>query len=127
LLAVSGTIWWLILTITWLLAAGFKWGSEAIEKRWMYFHAVAWTVSSFQTVTVALWNKVEGDNVAGEALCCQMHRSVTCSLMSSEIHFLPHWQMITTLLDRDVALTKKGVGLGTHPKTSLFKTASDLF
>jgi hypothetical protein len=27
----ASSVWWVVLTFTWLLAAGFKWGAEAIE------------------------------------------------------------------------------------------------
>nr|CAB3247779.1 Fz3/6 frizzled 3/6 [Phallusia mammillata] len=62
---VNGAIWWLILTITWLLAAGFKWGSEAIEKHWLHYHAVAWSLPAIQTLVVIISNKIEGDNITG--------------------------------------------------------------
>lgn len=63
---VNGTIWWLILTITWLLAAGFKWGSEAIEKYSLYYHLVAWGIPALQTMAVVTFSKIEGDNIAGK-------------------------------------------------------------
>ena len=62
---VSGAIWWLILTITWLLAAGFSWGSEAIEERHLYYHAAAWGLPALQTLLVFIFNNFEGDNIAG--------------------------------------------------------------
>ncbi|XP_077966143.1 frizzled-2-like [Styela clava] len=62
---VNGTIWWLILTITWLLAAGFKWGTEAIEKYSIYYHAIAWGIPAIQTMVVVTFSKIEGDNISG--------------------------------------------------------------
>uniref|UniRef100_F6S8I5 Frizzled receptor n=1 Tax=Ciona intestinalis TaxID=7719 RepID=F6S8I5_CIOIN len=62
---VNGTIWWLILTVTWLLAAGFKWGSEAIEKHHLYYHGLAWGIPAVQTMVVVTTGKIEGDNIAG--------------------------------------------------------------
>uniref|UniRef100_A0A674I7F4 Frizzled-6 n=1 Tax=Terrapene triunguis TaxID=2587831 RepID=A0A674I7F4_9SAUR len=61
----AGTIWWVILTITWFLAAGRKWSCEAIEQKAMWFHAVAWGIPGFLTIMLLAMNKVEGDNISG--------------------------------------------------------------
>ncbi|XP_061602559.1 frizzled-3a isoform X2 [Cololabis saira] len=62
---VAGSVWWVILTITWFLAAVPKWGSEAIEKKALLFHAFAWGVPGVLTVTLLAMNKIEGDGVSG--------------------------------------------------------------
>ncbi|XP_029965371.1 frizzled-3a isoform X2 [Salarias fasciatus] len=61
----AGSVWWVILTITWFLAAVPKWGSEAIEKKALLFHACAWGVPGVLTVTLLAMNKIEGDGVSG--------------------------------------------------------------
>nr|XP_061820337.1 frizzled-3-like [Nerophis lumbriciformis] len=61
----AGSIWWVILTITWFLAAVPKWGSEAIEKKALLFHAVAWGLPGGLTVTLLALNKIEGDGISG--------------------------------------------------------------
>uniref|UniRef100_A0A8C5KG12 Frizzled-6 n=1 Tax=Jaculus jaculus TaxID=51337 RepID=A0A8C5KG12_JACJA len=61
----AGTVWWVILTITWFLAAGRKWSCEAIEQKAVWFHAFAWGVPGFLTVMLLAMNKVEGDNISG--------------------------------------------------------------
>ncbi|XP_056150631.1 frizzled-3a [Lampris incognitus] len=61
----AGSVWWVILTITWFLAAVPKWGSEAIEKKALLFHACAWGVPGALTVTLLAMNKIEGDSVSG--------------------------------------------------------------
>ncbi|XP_012993942.1 frizzled-3a isoform X2 [Esox lucius] len=61
----SGSVWWVILTITWFLAAVPKWGSEAIEKKALLFHACAWGIPGCLTVTLLAMNKIEGDGVSG--------------------------------------------------------------
>ncbi|XP_028252998.1 frizzled-3a isoform X2 [Parambassis ranga] len=61
----AGSVWWVILTITWFLAAVPKWGSEAIEKKALLFHAFAWGVPGVLTVTLLALNKIEGDSVSG--------------------------------------------------------------
>ncbi|XP_077408144.1 frizzled-3a isoform X1 [Vanacampus margaritifer] len=62
---VAGSVWWVILTITWFLAAVPKWGSEAIEKKALLFHACAWGVPGVLTVSLLAMNKIEGDSVSG--------------------------------------------------------------
>ncbi|KAG9282640.1 frizzled-3 isoform X1 [Astyanax mexicanus] len=61
----AGSVWWVVLTITWFLAAVPKWGSEAIEKKALLFHAAAWGVPGALTVALMALNKVEGDSVSG--------------------------------------------------------------
>ncbi|XP_066553488.1 frizzled-3 isoform X1 [Amia ocellicauda] len=61
----AGSVWWVILTITWFLAAVPKWGSEAIEKKALLFHASAWGIPGTLTVVLLAMNKIEGDNVSG--------------------------------------------------------------
>uniref|UniRef100_UPI003AAE3184 frizzled-3a n=1 Tax=Centroberyx gerrardi TaxID=166262 RepID=UPI003AAE3184 len=61
----AGSVWWVILTITWFLAAVPKWGSEAIEKKALLFHACAWGIPGALTVTLLAMNKIEGDSISG--------------------------------------------------------------
>nr|XP_057945299.1 frizzled-3-like isoform X2 [Doryrhamphus excisus] len=61
----AGSMWWVILTITWFLAAVPKWGSEAIEKKALIFHAVAWGLPGALTITLLALNKIEGDGISG--------------------------------------------------------------
>ncbi|XP_076369882.1 frizzled-7-A-like [Tachypleus tridentatus] len=63
--SMASSIWWVILTLTWFLSAGLKWGHEAIEKHSHYFHAIAWTVPAIKTITVLAMAKVEGDILSG--------------------------------------------------------------
>ena len=62
---VAGSVWWVILTITWFLAAVPKWGSEAIEKKALLFHASAWGIPGTMTIMLLAMNKIEGDNISG--------------------------------------------------------------
>ncbi|XP_026863750.2 frizzled-6 [Electrophorus electricus] len=61
----AGMVWWVILTITWFLAAGPKWSCEAIEKKAVWFHAAAWGLPGSLTVMLLALNKVEGDSISG--------------------------------------------------------------
>ncbi|KAJ0000103.1 hypothetical protein NQD34_011945 [Periophthalmus magnuspinnatus] len=62
---IAGVVWWVILTITWFLAAGPKWSCEAIEKKAVWFHSAAWGIPGALTVMLLALNKVEGDNISG--------------------------------------------------------------
>lgn len=62
---IAGVVWWVILTITWFLAAGPKWSCEAIEKKAVWFHSAAWGIPGSLTVMLLALNKVEGDNISG--------------------------------------------------------------
>lgn len=56
----ASSVWWVVLTLTWFLAAGLKWGHEAIEANSHYFHLAAWTVPAAKTITVLAMGKIEG-------------------------------------------------------------------
>ncbi|KAK0179715.1 hypothetical protein PV327_005443 [Microctonus hyperodae] len=61
----ASSIWWVILTLTWFLAAGLKWGHEAIEANSQYFHLAAWAAPAIKTVTILALGKVDGDVLSG--------------------------------------------------------------
>lgn len=56
----ASSIWWVVLTLTWFLAAGLKWGHEAIEANSHYFHLAAWAVPAIKTITILAMGHVEG-------------------------------------------------------------------
>lgn len=58
--SMASNIWWVVLTLTWFLAAGLKWGHEAIEANSQYFHLAAWAVPAIKTITILAMGKVEG-------------------------------------------------------------------
>ncbi|XP_056145584.1 frizzled-5 [Lampris incognitus] len=61
----ASSIWWVVLSFTWFLAAGMKWGSEAIEGYSQYFHLAAWLIPSAKSIAVLALSSVDGDPVAG--------------------------------------------------------------
>ncbi|XP_026563553.1 frizzled-5 [Pseudonaja textilis] len=61
----ASSIWWVILSLTWFLAAGMKWGNEAIASYSQYFHMAAWLLPSVKSITVLALSSVDGDPVAG--------------------------------------------------------------
>ncbi|XP_044266807.1 frizzled-7 [Tribolium madens] len=63
--SMASSIWWVILTLTWFLAAGLKWGHEAIEANSQYFHLAAWAIPAVKTITILAMGKVDGDVLSG--------------------------------------------------------------
>lgn len=70
----AGAIWWVVLSLTWFLAAGMKWGNEAIAGYSQYFHLAAWLVPSIKTIAVLALSAADGDPVAG--ICYVGNQSV---------------------------------------------------
>ncbi len=61
----ASSIWWVVLSFTWFLAAGMKWGNEAIAGYSQYFHLAAWLIPSVKSIAVLALSSVDGDPVAG--------------------------------------------------------------
>ncbi|XP_028663869.1 frizzled-5 [Erpetoichthys calabaricus] len=61
----ASSIWWVILSFTWFLAAGMKWGNEAIASYSQYFHMASWLIPSVKSIAVLALSSVDGDPVAG--------------------------------------------------------------
>lgn len=56
----ASAVWWILLSFTWFMAAGLKWGREAIDANSRYFHLTAWTVSAAQTIAALGLGEIEG-------------------------------------------------------------------
>ncbi|MGH0124229.1 UNVERIFIED_CONTAM: hypothetical protein FKN15_024658 [Acipenser sinensis] len=63
--SMASSIWWVILSLTWFLAAGMKWGHEAIESNSQYFHLAAWAVPAVKTITILALGQIDGDMLSG--------------------------------------------------------------
>ncbi|XP_019730666.1 frizzled-8-like [Hippocampus comes] len=61
----AASIWWVILSLAWFLAAALKWGNEAIAGYASYFHLAAWLLPSMKTIAALALGSVDGDPVAG--------------------------------------------------------------
>lgn len=61
----AAAVWWVILTLTWFLAATFKWGEEAIERFWMFYHGIGWGLPGIQVIFVMSLRLVDGDQLTG--------------------------------------------------------------
>lgn len=63
--SMAATIWWVILALTWFLAAGMKWGYEAIGSYSTLFHGIAWTLPCIKTIFILITRKIDGDELTG--------------------------------------------------------------
>lgn len=61
----ASAIWWIVLTLTWFLAAALKWGEEAVEKLWLLYHILAWGIPAVQVILVLALRLVDGDQLSG--------------------------------------------------------------
>ncbi|KAE8622401.1 hypothetical protein XENTR_v10005226 [Xenopus tropicalis] len=61
----ASSLWWVVLTLTWFLAASKKWGHEAIESHGSYFHLAAWGIPAIKTIIILTMRKVGGDELTG--------------------------------------------------------------
>ena len=61
----AASIWWVILTLTWFLAAALKWGEEAVERLWLLYHIFAWSIPAIQVIIVLATRLVDGDQLSG--------------------------------------------------------------
>ena len=61
----AASLWWVILTFTWFLAAVLKWGEEAVERLWLLYHVITWSLPAVQTILVLALQLVDGDQLSG--------------------------------------------------------------
>lgn len=61
----ASSLWWVVLTFTWFLAAGLKWGHEAIQLHSSYFHLAAWAVPAIKTIVILVMRDVDADELTG--------------------------------------------------------------
>jgi frizzled 5/8 len=63
--SMASSVWWVIISFTWLLAAGRKWGTESISKYNHYFHLVAWALPALKTSIIMLKGYIDADSLSG--------------------------------------------------------------
>uniref|UniRef100_A0A8R1HNN8 Frizzled-4 n=1 Tax=Caenorhabditis japonica TaxID=281687 RepID=A0A8R1HNN8_CAEJA len=61
----AASVWWVILSLTWVLSAASKWSTEAIASFSFHFHVVGWCLPAAQTVLVIFFNAIDGDPITG--------------------------------------------------------------
>ncbi|CAH8491450.1 unnamed protein product [Schistosoma curassoni] len=63
--SMASSIWWVILTLTWFLAAGLKWGTEAIAKYSQIYHFFAWFIPGTKAIIILILSAIDGDPIGG--------------------------------------------------------------
>ncbi|XP_014679218.1 PREDICTED: frizzled-9-like [Priapulus caudatus] len=61
----AGALWWVMLALTWFLAAGLRWPHEAVARHSSYFHLAAWGVAAVKTIVILVLRDVDGDELTG--------------------------------------------------------------
>ena len=61
----AAAIWWVMLTLTWFLASTLKWGEEAIERPWILYQIISWSIPAIQVIFVLAFQLVDGDQLSG--------------------------------------------------------------
>lgn len=56
-------LWWLILTLCWLLASAFKWSTEHIAQLFPFYHVVAWVLPLLMTVSLMAARAIGADEL----------------------------------------------------------------
>ena len=61
----AASTWWVVLALTWVLAAVPNWSTEWIAKYSTYFHIFAWTLPAIKTSLVVAFKAIDGDPLSG--------------------------------------------------------------
>jgi len=61
----ASCIWWVVLALSWFLAAGMKWNCESVTAYSQYFHFVAWFTPTVQSMAILAMAAVDSDPVSG--------------------------------------------------------------
>ncbi|XP_046374300.1 frizzled-4-like [Haliotis cracherodii] len=78
----ASSLWWVVLTFTWFLSAGLKWGHEAIQLHSSYFHLAAWAIPAIKTIVILVMRDVDADEITG---ICYVGNQNTNTLMGFAI------------------------------------------
>ena len=71
----ASAVWWLILALTWFLAAGLRWTPERIENKYTYFHLIAWILPALKTLAILVMRIVDADELTGTCYVGNQSRS----------------------------------------------------
>ncbi|CAD5224092.1 unnamed protein product [Bursaphelenchus okinawaensis] len=63
--SMAAAVWWVVLALSWVLAAVPHWSTEWIGKYSCYFHTFAWILPAIQTGFVYMFNAIDGDPISG--------------------------------------------------------------
>lgn len=95
----ASNVWWCVISLTWFLAAGLKWGSESIAQYRAHFHLFAWTLPLVQTLAVLSQSLVDADPLTG-----------ICGVGNTQLAALRLYSLIPTSAYLLVGITFLGAG-----------------
>lgn len=84
----AAAFWWLVLTLSWYLAAGKLWGHEAIESLASYFHLMCWAVPGVLSIVVLALRHVDGDELTGLCFVGNQSRDALLSFVIAPLGFV---------------------------------------
>ncbi|KAL3204391.1 hypothetical protein MRX96_011410 [Rhipicephalus microplus] len=84
----AAAFWWLVLTLSWYLAAGKQWGHEAIESLASYFHLMCWAVPGVLSIVVLALRHVDGDELTGLCFVGNQNRDALLSFVIAPLGFV---------------------------------------
>lgn len=61
----ASSVWWVILCVTWYLAAGLKWSNEAITGYSLYYHLIAIAIPTIKSFIILGMMALDGDSFTG--------------------------------------------------------------
>lgn len=63
--SMASSVWWVVISLTWFLAAGLKWGIESISKYSYYYHMAAWILPGIKVVLILSIGLLDADPLTG--------------------------------------------------------------
>ncbi|GFO05676.1 frizzled-4-like [Plakobranchus ocellatus] len=78
----ASALWWLILAITWYMAAGLGWSHDVIQAQSSYFHLAGWAIPAIKTIVILVMRDVDADELTGT---CYVGNQNTSTLMGFAI------------------------------------------
>uniref|UniRef100_A0AC34RT26 Uncharacterized protein n=1 Tax=Panagrolaimus sp. JU765 TaxID=591449 RepID=A0AC34RT26_9BILA len=61
----SASTWWIILSLSWVLAAVPNWSTEWISRYSTYFHLFSWLLPGIKTCLIISFKAIDGDQLSG--------------------------------------------------------------
>ncbi|CAA9999740.1 unnamed protein product [Nesidiocoris tenuis] len=129
----ASSIWWVVLTLTWFLAAGLKWGHEAIEANCQYFHLAAWAVPAVKTITILAMGKVEGKKLFLWQLRCYNFKRTLIKRDMSDFFIVMYFDYVLISLlyskylqRRQFKWVWRGLIMGLAPRKDMASKISEL-
>uniref|UniRef100_A0AAU8KZY3 FzdB n=1 Tax=Halisarca dujardinii TaxID=2583056 RepID=A0AAU8KZY3_HALDU len=69
----ASAMWWVVLTLCWFLAAGLKWGNEAIAQLAPFYHVLAWSIPLILTISLMAGKVIAADDLVGACFVVRDH------------------------------------------------------